>query len=372
MGIDRNLIGTWTTIELELAVKKGYEIVEVIEVYDYPTRASHFFRDYIDIWLKIKQEADGWPSWVKTEDDKDRYIEDFYDREGIRLDRDKIVKNPALRFIAKLFLNTLWGKLAQRPNQKQTFVCNTVNDYWKLAKNEEMVVTGELMVNEDTLIMSYKHKNDETSKVGDTSLAISSFVTSWARLKLYEVIDEIQSKEPYNEVLYFDTDSVIFKHKRHYPNGDSVPKPSVGDYLGDLCDEIAKDYGPNALCTDFVTLGPKVYGLEVLKNGEDEPHVSIKVKGVTLNAKTLDKINFESMYNLAKDFSDKSGDYSTAQRLLVPQMNIRPSNMQTIETRFFEKTFRATSDKRRMVETNKTLPYGYRDVIATTTIDVAE
>ena len=369
---DRNLIGTWTTIELEEAVKRGYEISEVIEVYNYRTSATHFFREYINIWLKIKQESDGWPSWVQTEEDKDKYIDDFEAREGIRLDREKIVKNPALRFIAKLFLNTLWGKLAQRPNQTQTYVCNTVNDYWKLAKDEEKLVTGELMVNEDTLIMSYKHKSEETCDPRNTSLAISSFVTSWARLMLLDVINEIQSQAPYNEVLYFDTDSVIFKHKRHDINGDLVPKPSVGDYLGDLCDEISKDHGPDAVCTNFVSLAPKVYALEVKKPGESESHVSIKVKGISLNAKTMDKITFDSMLNLAKDFSDKSGDLSTAQQILVDQMQIRPSKLQTIETKFFEKTFRATSDKRRIVAMNQTLPYGYKEVVSTTTIVRAE
>lgn len=35
-------------------------------------------------------------------------------REGIQLDRDNIAKNPALRSIAKLLLNSFWGKFGQR------------------------------------------------------------------------------------------------------------------------------------------------------------------------------------------------------------------------------------------------------------------
>jgi len=38
--------------------------------------------------LKLKAEASGYPSWVRTADDDDRYIGQFYQSEGIRLDTD--------------------------------------------------------------------------------------------------------------------------------------------------------------------------------------------------------------------------------------------------------------------------------------------
>jgi hypothetical protein len=38
--------------------------------------------------LKIKQEATGYPSWVLSEDDKDRYIREYNEREGILLDKN--------------------------------------------------------------------------------------------------------------------------------------------------------------------------------------------------------------------------------------------------------------------------------------------
>jgi hypothetical protein len=41
------------------------------------------FTDYINKFLKIKQEASGLPKWFKTDDDKRKYIQDYYDREGI-------------------------------------------------------------------------------------------------------------------------------------------------------------------------------------------------------------------------------------------------------------------------------------------------
>ncbi|CAF1118831.1 unnamed protein product [Brachionus calyciflorus] len=43
------------------------------------------------MFLKGKQEADGYPENVKTEEEKEKYIKDYYDREGVQLDADKML-----------------------------------------------------------------------------------------------------------------------------------------------------------------------------------------------------------------------------------------------------------------------------------------
>jgi hypothetical protein len=84
----------------------------------------------------LKQQADGWPSWVKTDNDKDRYIKEYQDREGlfiiqniyeyifrifcfnsgVILEKEQIEKNPGMRTLAKLMLNSFWGKVIQLIN----------------------------------------------------------------------------------------------------------------------------------------------------------------------------------------------------------------------------------------------------------------
>jgi hypothetical protein len=64
----------------------------------------------------MKQEASGWPSWCKTEDDKQRYIDDYFEKEGIRLDYEKIVKNPGLRALAKLMFESVSAYKARFSN----------------------------------------------------------------------------------------------------------------------------------------------------------------------------------------------------------------------------------------------------------------
>lgn len=62
----------------------------------------------------------GWNDWCKSEDDKRKYIHDHYYKEGIQLVYDKIKFNPGLRALAKLMLNSLWGKFGQRLNSQRT------------------------------------------------------------------------------------------------------------------------------------------------------------------------------------------------------------------------------------------------------------
>jgi hypothetical protein len=81
------------------------------------------------------------------------------------LDKEKIEKNPALRFIAKIMLNSFWGKLAQRPNLTKTEMVESYDRYWHLACNEDIKITGELMVNDDVTLVTYKYAKDEKATV---------------------------------------------------------------------------------------------------------------------------------------------------------------------------------------------------------------
>ena len=49
--------------------------------------------DYVDLFLKIKQEASGFLEWVKTEDDQDHHVDLYFEKENIKLDKTKIKFN---------------------------------------------------------------------------------------------------------------------------------------------------------------------------------------------------------------------------------------------------------------------------------------
>ena len=77
-----------------MTVNKGYKILEIQEVYQYEVTqyypnigAGSLFVEYINTFLKLEQEASGYPDCIRTPDDEDLYIRQFYQSEGIQLDR---------------------------------------------------------------------------------------------------------------------------------------------------------------------------------------------------------------------------------------------------------------------------------------------
>ena len=50
--------------------------------YDPETREGGLFAGYIDTFLKLKAEAIGYPAWVRSPADEERYIESFCKSEG--------------------------------------------------------------------------------------------------------------------------------------------------------------------------------------------------------------------------------------------------------------------------------------------------
>ena len=104
---ERMLRGTWCTPEIEKAIEKGYVLIKIHEVWHFPRnqRQTGLFAEYVNTWLKSKQEASGWPGWCQTVEQKGRYIQEYQQREGIRLDISNIEKNPGRKATAKLMLN---------------------------------------------------------------------------------------------------------------------------------------------------------------------------------------------------------------------------------------------------------------------------
>lgn len=80
---ERCLIGTWFTGELNKAIEKGYIIKKIYEVLHYKERSKDIFKEYVQKWLKLKTEASGWPSNRNTPEEKEAYIQEFMEREGM-------------------------------------------------------------------------------------------------------------------------------------------------------------------------------------------------------------------------------------------------------------------------------------------------
>jgi len=119
---ERALTGKWVLDEVRLAVEKGYRIryLRVVRIPNYPISRETTecgISSIIYTFPKLKAEASGYPSWVRSPENEERYIHSFRECEGIELDKASLTYNPAKRGLAKLCLNSMWGKLTERNNR---------------------------------------------------------------------------------------------------------------------------------------------------------------------------------------------------------------------------------------------------------------
>lgn len=349
---ERALVGTWTMQEIRKAVEKGYTILERYELWEYKMvtfEEGGLFTEFINKFLKIKQEATGYPSWVKTEADKDKYIKDYFDNEGILLDKDKIYKNPGLRSLAKLCLNSFWGRFALRENQTKTLITRDPKELFSLLVNPAVHVNRVKEVNEDVVVINWLYLDEVGEQLKTVNVVLAAYTTSQARLKLYEHLEKLD-----RQVCYYDTDSIIYVHS---PGLFKIP---VGDLLGDMCDELAKDYGQGSYITEFCSGGPKTYAYRVFstsaaaKNEKDESNIKevCKIKGLTLNLGTSRKLNFTSLKQMVLN--------SEMASMQIMENRIRRTADRDIVTVVDKKTFRVTGPKRKYAEDHDTLPHGYK------------
>ena len=287
--------GVWTTLELNKAIEKGYKVKKIHKVLHFKRRSNQLFKKYVSTFLKIKQEASGYPDWVKNDEDKLKYVKQYEEQQGILLDREKISYNPGLRAIAKLCLNSLWGKFGQRLNMPKTEIISEKKKFHEIMLNDNYERQNFHFIDDERVEVTYKEKEDCIEKNYNTNIAIASFTTAHARLRLYHALETLN-----RQVLYMDTDSCVYVYD---PNNPQHKTFELGDLLGEWTDELE---GWTMKGT-FISGGPKNYSYEKHKDGKVKHET--KIKGFTLNYeatqdKTLedgtkkDKLNHNNMIKM--------------------------------------------------------------------------
>ena len=207
---ERQLTGTWVLLEVQEALRQGYTLIETFEVwhyaetreYDPQTKTGGLFSSFIDTWLKLKQEASGFPAWCKSDEDKTRYVKEYYEKEGIQLDYNNIKKNPGLRSLAKLMLNSFWGKFGQRPNMPKNKFFTQPDEFYRYMNDDSLEIQDiRLLPDEEAgMLVQYKKKDEFVEELCNTNVVIAAYTSCHARLKLYTYLETLQEN-----VLYMDT-----------------------------------------------------------------------------------------------------------------------------------------------------------------------
>ena len=274
----------YATPELSKALSLGYEIKQVYWAYQWTESSDTLFKPYIDTFLKIKQESSGWPRPDMTEEEKREYI-DYYKREqGVELDYKKIAKNPGLRSVAKLALNSFWGKFGQRLNSEYTstdLLFDTPDGrrrFNKLMTDPKRVLS--FMIFENALMLKTKGSNEKPYQaISNTSIPVAVFTTCWARLHLYEQLERLGE-----QVIYYDTDSIIYMTGGSEFKEAPIPK---GSLLGEWTSELSE----GEYITQVAVGGPKNYAYITNKSSKQV----VKVKGHSLHSLSASHFNFETV-----------------------------------------------------------------------------
>ena len=336
----RALTGTWCSPELAKAVELGYQVQYIYEVWHFDETCQGLFEDYVNTWLKIKQEASGWPKENMTEQDKQTYIDNYFQQEGIQLEYDKIEKNPGLRTLAKMMLNSMWGKFGQRLNKTQVQTFHNPQAFHRFLDTNTLDVRHVSVINDDLVEVHYQYQDEDIPVSPNLNIFVACFTTCWARLRLYTALEKLGER-----VLYYDTDSIIFLQDEGQPN------PTLGDYLGDFTSELGND----DYITEFVSAGPKNYGYQT-KLG----YVECKVRGFRLNSEGKSQLNYNIMrLNVLEEIQKPLLKPRQTQVVKTHQI-VRDPNTYELYTFPDYKRYQLVYDKRVInPQTFLTYPYGY-------------
>ena len=332
----RQLQGTWCTPELQEARARGYILKRIHEVWHFEKTEVGLFKDYVNTWLKLKQESAGWPGWCQTDEQKRAYKRMYKDKEGITL--ENVAKNPGRKQVAKLMLNSFWGKFGERTNKSKVLQLKQPHELFNILTDGANHVQTLRICNDDLLEVVYKQIPENDPPNPKTNIFIAAFTTCWARLKLYSYLHTLQ-----HQVLYYDTDSVIYKWQ------PGQTKIEIGDYLGEMTDELDGD-----TIQEFVSGGAKNYGYRTVGG-----KYCCKVRGFTLNVRGRAQLNYNSMKDHILTTLE---DEEPADAIVVTNPNHfhRDQTLKKMKLTVQDKNYRLVFDKRVIdLNSKRSYPFGY-------------
>jgi hypothetical protein len=135
----------------------------------------------------------------------EEFLKELQHRFGIELKEEDVTYNRAMQLIAKLTMNSFYGKFGQRNDRMQTAFIDNIGDLNKLLDNKTLEISTMNLINNKIVVCSYRR----TSTVDNEELSfqnafIASIVTANARCLLYKNMAHLQER-----LLYVDTGKIF-------------------------------------------------------------------------------------------------------------------------------------------------------------------
>lgn len=263
-------------------------------------------------------------------------------------------KNPAKKQTAKIMMNSVWGKHAERINQVKTEVFDKNTDkedvesiysfYQNVFDKNYEFMSMVYMGNDRSLVRYRENAGRVTQDLHKAYIPAACFVPAYGRLQLEEQLYKLGKR-----VLMNDTDSIVY----HYIPGEyNIPE---GDLLGDW--EVEDVDKQNDGLAEFVGIGPKTYAFRTFKNDV----TVVKAKGISIKHAHGKIINFDTMKQLVVD-QIRDPQQQPKKKIKVPQMTMRYSANSEVNTYKFIKDLKldVANLKGRLVGPYL-YPFGYED-----------
>lgn len=282
-----------------------------------------------------------------TEKEKDDYINLYKKREEIELRKDRICNNPGLHYIAKLCVNSLWGKFSMRNNLSKVEFIDSPSRLYQLLQNPSVEVQTISQVSENRIRVMYKFKNRFIGENSTSNIVISLWTTSLGRCalnKYMENCEELEKGQKGQKLLYVDTDSCFVS----YPKGQCPLKD--GKFLGEMTLEY-KDKNIRS----FVSGGNKQYAFEMVDDS-DSSKIShkMKLRGITLDSGNAEKLSFDNFREMVRYYGHSNMHFYYAKKITL-------SSNSRVYARPLRKMYRPIFEKANIVpdESLTIYPFGY-------------
>lgn len=225
--------GVYNTADIQNAIKFGYEIKFVGRGLVWEGVSDSIFQTYIHLVYKHKVEA-------------------------------SIEENKVKRQIAKLMMNSLYGKTLQNPVNKSECIAHTVDDVEKFLIEHVLTDWETVYHDEDTidyiLLTGEKIKEE---KIAKKPCQLGTFILGYSRRLWMMFLETIDPTLESQITTYQDTDSLHIMGKNYdkLVNAGMIDENKLG-FLSNDCDD-------QALIIKEINLAPKCYLYECLtQNGE--------------------------------------------------------------------------------------------------------
>ena len=118
-SVSREMRETWHVCIIE----------KIHEVLHFENKSTDLWKSYIQKFMKIKLETSPFSCSEGEYREKAKKFD---------IELDKLEENPGLRFIAKICLNSLWGKFGQNPKEKHTEYIDNEADFYRVILDDKI------------------------------------------------------------------------------------------------------------------------------------------------------------------------------------------------------------------------------------------